>query len=149
MAPKLLAALLAVCLFGSSFARYNEAAVHNAVAVQEDGRVGGDYSPEMANPSNMASRSFAVTISTAGLILGLGQVSGLIGNTAYGTVCGQPCSFRRATQICKWEWTYKTHLRCPTAETNANCRSSRQRADNDAFQAVVDQLKAQGKCQSY
>lgn len=73
MAPKFLAAVLAVCLFGSSFARYNEAVVHKAVTQQEVNGAGGDYSAEMGAPSEMESRSFAVTVSTAGLILGLGK----------------------------------------------------------------------------
>ena len=147
MASKLIVLLFAVCLFGATFARY----VNEHGNEQEKGQENGPEEPDFGVPAETAVMdanrvAFEILVGGAGQIIGLGHALGLIGNTVSGTICGQTCIVRRATQICKWQWTYKTDIWCDTAEAMFNCKGSRRSADVHAFSHVIDLLKGQGKC---
>ncbi|OQV19704.1 hypothetical protein BV898_06245 [Hypsibius exemplaris] len=62
------------------------------------------------------------------------------------TICGTTCQIKYQTQICKWQWTYKTHIPCSgISYHNANCFKNKRSSVREATARTVRNLIAAGK----
>ena len=142
MASKLIVLLFAVCLIEATFARY----VNEHGDEEEHGPKEPDFVVSADTAVEDAKVGSEVVVDGSKVNIGFGRDLGLRENRGPVYICGIMCIVTRSRQICKWRWTYKTEVRCPTAFEMHNCRRTQGQADQDATNSVVDQLKQQGKC---
>ncbi|OQV19709.1 hypothetical protein BV898_06250 [Hypsibius exemplaris] len=61
-------------------------------------------------------------------------------------ICGTTCQIKYQTQICRWQLTYKTHIRCSgISDHKANCFKNKRNSVREATARTVRSLIAAGK----